>query len=233
MHVSCMSGLKLFLKAGVTQQQTCTGQQESSCSITFTDELSNHTCRTTHLYANMPGAAMVIALLCPQARRRVRERIYRTRINVFGMGELEVYHIFIFSPDAILELATALHGEITSQTEHSHAVQPLVKVLATLHFLASGSFQRTSGVVSGMSQSTMSRCVHQVVPAILTRMSHHIIKPIHEHLRQKAMQDFYSIAGFPRTVGAIDCTHVALWPPPVPQSTYTANVSSGIPSTYR
>ena len=64
-----------------------------------------------------------------------------------------------------------------------------------------------------MSQSTMSRCVHQVVPAILTRMSHHIIRPTHQHLWQKAMQDFYRIAGFPRTVGAIDCTHVALRPP--------------------
>ena len=100
-------------------------------------------------------------------------------MNVFGMGESEVYRIFRFSPDAILELTTALHDEITSQTERSHAVQPLVKVLAALQFLASGSFQRTSGVVSGMSQSTMSRCVHQVVPAILTRMSHHIIKPTH------------------------------------------------------
>ena len=137
-------------KAGVTQQQTCTGQLESSCSSTVMDELSNHTCRTTHLYANMPGAAMVIALLlCPQARRRARERIYRTRMNVFGMGESEVYRIFRFSPDAILELATALHDDITSQTQRSHAVQPLVKVLATLHFFASGSFRRTSGVVAG------------------------------------------------------------------------------------
>ena len=93
------------------------------------NELSNPTCRTTHLYANMPGAAMVIAiLLCPQARRRARERIYRTRMNIFGMGKSEVYRILRFSPDAILELATALHDEITSQTKCSHAVQPLVVV---------------------------------------------------------------------------------------------------------
>ena len=131
-------------------------------------------------------AAVVLALLMgPPPRRRARERIYHTRMNVFGMGDLEVYRIFRFSPEAILEIATTLHDDITSKTQRVHAVQPLVKVLATLHFLASGSFQRTSGVVAGMSQSTMSRCVHRVIPAILTRMSHHFIKPTHEHLRQR------------------------------------------------
>ena len=147
-------------------------------------------------------------------------------MNVFGMGDSEVYRIFRFNTDAILELARTLQDDITSQTHLSLAVQPLVKVLATLHFLASGSFQRTSGVVAGMSQSTMSRCVHQVVPAILRRMSHHIIRPTQEHLRVKAMADFFGIAGLPHTVGAIDCTHVT-------QSTYTAIGSIGIPSTYR
>ena len=65
-------------------------------------------------------------------RRRARERIYRPRINVFGMGDSEVYHIFRFSPTAILELTTTLKDEITSQTHCSQAVEPLVKVLATL-----------------------------------------------------------------------------------------------------
>ena len=180
----------------------------------------------------MPGAAVVIALLRRRARRRARERIFRVRIDVVAMGESEVYRNYRFSREAILEITRTLQDDITSKTHRSHAVQPLVKVLATLHFLATGSFQRTSGGVAGMSQSTMSRCVHQVVPAILRRISHHIIKPTHEHLRQKAMQEFYRIDGFPRTVGAIDCTHVALRSP-VPQSTYTVIVSIGVPSTYR
>ena len=64
-----------------------------------------------------------------------------------------------------------------------------------------------------MSQSSISRCVHQVVPAMLRHMANQIIRPTQEDLRVKAMRDFYRIAGFPRTVGAIDCTHVALRPP--------------------
>ena len=165
---------------------------------------------------------MVLALLvCEEeealrrrrARRRARERIYPQRISLFGMADVDVYHRYRFSPDAILEITRALKNDISSPTQRSHAVQPLVKVLATLHFLATGSFQRTSGDVVGISQTSMSRCVHQVVPAILRRMSHHIIRPTQEDMRLKAMTDFCLIDGFPRTVGAIDCTHVAIQPP--------------------
>ena len=64
-----------------------------------------------------------------------------------------------------------------------------------------------------MVQSSMSRCVHQVVPAILRRMGSQFEKPTQEDQRMKSMADFYQIARFPRTIGAIDCTHVALQPP--------------------
>ena len=177
-----------------------------------------------NLSANMPGASMLITILVTlearrrrreqRRRRRAQERIYRTRIDVFGMAASEVFRIFRFSPEAIVELTTTLKDDITSPTQRSHAVEPLVKVMATLHFLATGSFQRTSGVVAGMSQSSISRCVHQVIPAILRRMANQIIKPTQEDLRMKTMRELYRIAQFPGTVGAIDCTHVALMPPP-------------------
>ena len=175
-----------------------------------------------NLYANMPGASMLIAILVTlearrrrreQRRRRAQERIYRRCLYVFGMPASEVYRNFRFTPEAIMELTRTLEDDITSPTHRSHALEPLVKVIATLHFLATGSFQRTSGVVAGMAQSSISRCVHQVLPAILRRMANQIIKPTQEDLRLKTMTDFYRIARFPRTVGAIDCTHVALQPP--------------------
>ena len=101
---------------------------------------------------------MVLAIILSEpTRRRARERIYRVRRNIFDMSDMEVYRMFRFSPEVILELATILHDDITSKTHHGHAVEPLVKVVVTLHYLASGSFQRTGGIVAGMSQSSMSR----------------------------------------------------------------------------
>ena len=50
-----------------------------------------------NLYANMPGASLLIAILLTleerrrrRARRRAQERIYRTRIDLFGMSDSEV-----------------------------------------------------------------------------------------------------------------------------------------------
>ena len=63
-----------------------------------------------------------------------------------------------------------------------------------------------------MVQSSMSRCVHQVVPAILRRMANQLQKSTQEDQRLQTMTDFYNIDGFPRTIGAIDHTHVALQP---------------------
>ena len=72
------------------------------------------------------------------------------------MPASEVYRTFRFSPEAIMELTTTLQDDITSPTHRSHEVEPLFKVMATLNFLATGSFQHTSGVVAGMAQSSNS-----------------------------------------------------------------------------
>ena len=62
----------------------------------------------------MPGAAVVLALLRRRARRRARERIFRLRINVFDMGEVEVYRTYRFSREVILELSSILQDDLTS-----------------------------------------------------------------------------------------------------------------------
>ena len=62
---------------------------------------------------------MVLAILLSEpTRRRARERIYRVRRNIFAMGDSEVFRMFRFSPEVILELATTLHDDITMQWSH-------------------------------------------------------------------------------------------------------------------
>ena len=146
-------------------------------------------------------------------RMRAQARVYRPRRDLWQMPDYEVYGNYRFDREAILEITQLLQEDLITPTRRSHALTPLQKVMATLHFLASGSFQRASGGLAGMVQSTMSKCVHQVVPAILRRMSNQFVMPTQEEQRVQAMTDFYNIAGFPRTIGAIDCTHVALQAP--------------------
>uniref|UniRef100_A0A803JES1 DDE Tnp4 domain-containing protein n=1 Tax=Xenopus tropicalis TaxID=8364 RepID=A0A803JES1_XENTR len=67
----------------------------------------------------------------------------------------------------------------------SHAVPGMVKLLCSLHFLATGSFQRLGGVYRGVSQPTFSQCLGQVLDAI--------------HLVQ-----FYGVSGIPNVLVMCD-----------------------------
>ena len=84
-----------------------------------------------NLSANMPGASMLITILVTleaqrrrreRRRRRAQERVYRRRLDVFGMTASEVYRNFRFSREAIMELTTILQNDLTSPTQRSHAV---------------------------------------------------------------------------------------------------------------
>lgn len=147
-------------------------------------------------------------------------RVFRPRIMLFSMSDEEVFRRYRFPPHIILELTAELQQQLRSRTQRCKAVPPLVKVLATLHFCATGSFQRTSGAISGLSQSTLSRCIHQVIPALVSLMGKHIIRPHDNISRRRNMQAFYAVAGFPRVIGAVDCTHIALTPPTSSEQVY-------------
>ena len=92
----------------------------------------------------MPGAAVVLALLRRRARRRARERIFRTRIDVFDMGELEVYRTYRFSREVILELTRILQDDITSP---AHCKRPSLEKKSFSTFAPAG---RKSGLIYGL-----------------------------------------------------------------------------------
>uniref|UniRef100_A0A672Y642 Putative nuclease HARBI1 n=1 Tax=Sphaeramia orbicularis TaxID=375764 RepID=A0A672Y642_9TELE len=106
--------------------------------------------------------------------------------------------IYRLPSNAILELPDELGDNLRPVTRRSHAIPSMTKLLAMLHFLASGSFQRTVAICAGISQSSFCCVVSQVLNAMSHRMGRHIQFPL---------------AGFPRVIGAIDCTHVQLVPP--------------------
>lgn len=68
-----------------------------------------------------------------------------------------------------------------------------IEVLATLGYLASGSFQLWCGKLLGMHQTTVSRAVYRVTTAL-----------------QNIVPGFASKAGFPNVVACIDCTHIPI-----------------------
>lgn len=92
-------------------------------------------------------------------------------------------------------------------------VTPEQQLLITLRFLASGNMQLTVGDVVRVSQPTVSRVLRKVCNALLNYLDDFIKMPETNAERQQAAADFYRFAEFPRTIGAIDCTHVKIQSP--------------------
>lgn len=87
------------------------------------------------------------------------------------------------------------------------------QLLCTLRFYATGSQLITCGDLIGVHESTACRIVHRVTHAIALLYSKYIKLPQTEEEQAKAATAFYKIARFPRTLGAIDCTHVRIMSP--------------------
>lgn len=96
-------------------------------------------------------------------------------------------------------------------------VPPNLQVLVAIRCMAAGSHQISVGDTYGISQSKVSLCLKTVARAVASKSPQYIKFPSGNDLRQ-IMMDFEGIAGFPGVIGAIDCTHIPIIMPSVPNS---------------
>lgn len=91
------------------------------------------------------------------------------------------------------------------------------QILSSLRFYARGGYQLDVGenVFIGISQPSVSRCLHEVTAAIITHLEPHYVKfPTTELERTVNSLRFQDETDVPGVIGAVDCTHVAIVPPP-------------------
>ncbi|XP_043937162.1 putative nuclease HARBI1 [Protopterus annectens] len=157
--------------------------------------------------------------------RRVREkrkrrrfypanRIYRNRHSFLDLTEEQVLHRYSLDKQAIHDLCEELRRDLESATGRSHAIPVAVKVTSALCFLASGSFQASTGDTTGISQSAMSSSLTQFLDALVRRANQYVCFPLFLQQQQQVKREFFDIAGFPCILGVVDCMHVALRAPP-------------------
>lgn len=91
------------------------------------------------------------------------------------------------------------------------------RFLCCLRFFATGSYQRSVGsdALSCMSQTSVSRCIHEISNAINALASKYVYMPT-DHEVEDIKQKFYNIASFPGIVGLIDGTHIKIKSPGEP-----------------
>ncbi|XP_060847995.1 putative nuclease HARBI1 [Rhopalosiphum padi] len=106
---------------------------------------------------------------------------------------------------------------LIEDTDLSSAIDLKTKVLVTLHFFGTGSYQTPMGHsrFTALSQSSVSRCISDVVNALNdpTVFNFWVKFPSSVYELEQVRKKFYTHTGFPGIIGCIDCTYVAIVPP--------------------
>lgn len=146
--------------------------------------------------------------------RDVRRYLAARRVHPLNTyNDVELIRRYRFDREGIIEITGMIHDDIAPRANRNHAIQPVDKVCAALHFYATGCFQITDGDTMKISQPSISRIIHQVSLALVRRLGEHVRLPNEEEKRVNA-DTFYRMANFPGIIGLIDGTHVRIQAPP-------------------
>ncbi|XP_056381956.1 putative nuclease HARBI1 isoform X1 [Hyla sarda] len=156
----------------------------------------------------------------PRPRQTRKDRLFKPRLDMSSFTDEEVVKHFRLTKAAINQLYEELKQHIGRKSHRSHAISGISKLLAVLHFFASGSFQYSIASKMGFTQPTFSRCLRQVVDAKVALSKKYIKFPYNDSERDVMKQIFYEKYGMPLTIGLIDCTHIALIPTNAEEQSY-------------
>ncbi|KAJ1189065.1 hypothetical protein NDU88_005816 [Pleurodeles waltl] len=168
--------------------------------------------RTSELFDSVLAVVLHRHRPLGHVRRWRHPPVYRPLVDLSTMWERHVIITYRLDDATIQELCTQLEPDLMSAIRHPTGIPPQVQVLSVLHFLASGSFQTTVAIASGMSQPMFSNVLSRVLSALLKHMRSYIVFPQVEDL-PTVKCDFYALGHIPNIIDAIDGTHVALVPP--------------------
>lgn len=133
-------------------------------------------------------------------RRRHRQRIAHNRLldrenPLEIMPESEIYKRFRFRPTSILHITGLLNNFLARDTRRSCALTPLLQVLSTLRFLATGTFySMVADTFKSISPSSVCRAVKNVCHG-LCLISREIIKMPTGNRAEEVKTEFFNIAG--------------------------------------
>ncbi|XP_069467114.1 putative nuclease HARBI1 [Ambystoma mexicanum] len=136
--------------------------------------------------------------------------IPRIRASPFKLTPEQIHTLYRLDRDTITSIVDMIHDDIVSLIDIRTAIPPLLKVVSVLHFLATGTYQHTVGQMHGISQPVFSRTLNQVLDALLKHAPELITMPRTAQEIANTKVGFYSLAGMPSCIGAINCTHVEL-----------------------
>ncbi|KAJ8728930.1 hypothetical protein PYW07_006626 [Mythimna separata] len=170
----------------------------------------------------MARAVLLLEALDVEARRiesrntaRLR-RCLRDQAKALNLPDAEFKAHYRLSKELFIDLCNELRPFLT-RTRRKTKVTVECKVLTTLSFYATGSYQKPVGMsyLHGLCQASVSNAVKEVTIAMNTQriLTKYIRFPQTQQERNTIINGFSNKFGFPGVLGCIDCTHVALIQP--------------------
>ncbi|XP_044760171.1 uncharacterized protein LOC123317631 [Coccinella septempunctata] len=157
--------------------------------------------------------ALFIGLLLEENHNRNFMRIERRRLrdqkNPFEMPDAQFIKMFRLKKQCTINLINALQQFLP--TKNANAIALPKKVLITLNFLATGSFQNSVGSNTWLSasQPSVSRAVNEICSTIAEYLLPTWVQfPTTEESIRLVKQGFFLKYGFRGVLGAVDGTHV-------------------------
>ncbi|XP_047021240.1 putative nuclease HARBI1 isoform X2 [Helicoverpa zea] len=134
-------------------------------------------------------------------------RVY-SRINYESeFSDSEFTFRFRLNKSSVNELLVKILPNLRVKSSRNYGVSPLHQLLLTLRFYALGTMLISVADFVGVSKATASRIVSDVSRAIAG------LYPEYVKVLENTQHAFHAIAGFPKVLGAIDCTHIPIQSP--------------------
>ncbi|XP_066596927.1 putative nuclease HARBI1 [Prorops nasuta] len=89
-------------------------------------------------------------------------------------------------------------------------IPPVIQLLATLRFFATGSYAVAIGDYIGISETSAVRTIHRVALSNAELHMEYIKFPSHRNHILRCQIENFKLSGFVRVIGAIDCFHVRI-----------------------
>ncbi|MBN3301905.1 HARB1 nuclease, partial [Amia calva] len=141
-----------------------------------------------------------------------RARVFRDRTNPLSYPDDVLYERYHFSSEGIQYLCQLLGPDVSNATCRSDALTVEQTVCLALRYFASGHIMYFIGDAEHLSKNTVCRAVRKVALALSKLLDAFVVFPGHLSVL-KIKEAFYAIAGIPRVIGAIDCTHIPIRAP--------------------
>ncbi|XP_055911610.1 putative nuclease HARBI1 [Eupeodes corollae] len=135
------------------------------------------------------------------------------RIQLNTWDDLDFLHRFRLSKRTTMMVLEEIKDSLPCDERRSRELRPITQLLIALRYYALGSSQLAIADFSGVCITSVHVVLKRVSRALAELSPRYIQMPQTQNERLKAAKEFFAVAKFPWTIGAIDCTHIRIQSP--------------------